>query len=100
MSHNIFNSLERLASAKDGVAKEFDEACTALRQRLRRDTEVILHMRQASFAKLFDPRYANSSFQNKVLAYMLYKCGGFVPTCVSEKEIIDQCPTSAPVRQI
>jgi hypothetical protein len=47
-------------------------------------------MKQASFAKLFDRRHANSSFQNKILLYMLYKCGGFIPTCADQETLITE----------
>src|SRR5207302_2063439 len=46
------------------------------------------------FARLFDPSYARSSFQNKLLVYMLYKCGAFIPS--SKKEKVITAPASRP----
>ena len=50
-------------------------------RRLRRDTKVILHLKKRMLAELFDDPTLKIAFQNRLLIYLLYKCGGFVPTC-------------------
>jgi hypothetical protein len=83
----LFRAFEAMSKPNNTVGIEFGNACDELRRRLRRDTEVILRIRQPSFAQLFGPR---TSFQNRLLVYMLYKCGGFIPTYVAERLIISQ----------
>lgn len=85
---NVFAQFERLGLHNRSTEEQFKNACDELRQRLRRDTEAILHIRQPNFSKLFDPTYARSSFQNKLLVYMLYKCGAFIPSAERQKAII------------
>lgn len=56
------------------------EAIKRLRKRLRKDTVVVLHAsgkngENKSLRALFDP---HSSFLNRTLLYLLYRCGGFV----------------------
>ncbi|WP_186131669.1 FAD-dependent oxidoreductase [Burkholderia gladioli] len=51
-----------------------------LKSRLRRDTQVILHVKSKRFRDLFDVRVAHISFQNRLLVYLLYKCGAFIPS--------------------
>ncbi len=48
-----------------------------LRERLRQDTVVLLRVRNPSFANLFVDKRV--SFQNRLLAYLLYRCGAFTP---------------------
>ncbi|MDH6291832.1 FAD-dependent oxidoreductase [Rhodococcus opacus] len=48
-----------------------------LRDRLRQDTTVLLRVRNPSFANLFVDKRV--SFQNRLLAYLLYRCGAFTP---------------------
>jgi hypothetical protein len=60
---------------------EFQPACDALKRRLRRDTDAILHLKKRMLAELFDDAHLKIAFQNRLLIYLLYKCGGFVPSC-------------------
>jgi hypothetical protein len=69
-----FEALER------DEPNEFAEVCEELTRRLRRDTDVILHLRKHRLAELFDEKAIKIAFQNRLLLYLLYKCGGFVPT--------------------
>lgn len=46
-----------------------------LRDLLRQDTAVLLRVREPSFTGLFDGKRV--SFQNRLLAYLLYRCGAF-----------------------
>lgn len=61
-----------------------------MRKRLRRDTEAILHLKVRRLSELFEPGTSRISFQNKVLVYLLYRCGGFVPSNLDEKVLIQQ----------
>lgn len=73
----LFEALETFSS-EHLVA--FEEVRDRMSQRLRRDTEVILSLQVRKFAELFDPATRRISFQNRVLVYLLYKCGGFFPS--------------------
>lgn len=83
----LYSALEQLSRSESGAGSEFQMACDTLRRRLRRDTEVIFRMQQPQFSLLFGPR---TSFQNRLLVYMLYRCGGFIPTHSVEKDIVAQ----------
>ncbi|MCK1466885.1 FAD-dependent oxidoreductase [Bradyrhizobium sp. CW10] len=69
-----FEALERDES------NDFAQVCEELTRRLRRDTDVILHLHKRRLAELFDDKTIKIAFQNRLLLYLLYKCGGFVPT--------------------
>jgi hypothetical protein len=72
-----FDALNRLwdGSAADNSGPA--EVLSRLSNRLRHDTHVILHVRNASFADLFTQKRV--SFQNRLLSYLLYRSGGFHP---------------------
>jgi hypothetical protein len=76
-----FESLER------DEPNEFAEVCEQLTQRLRRDTDVILHLCKRRFAGLFEDKALKIAFQNRLLIYLLFKCGGFVPTVTDINEV-------------
>lgn len=76
--YEAFDSLTKL----DGAAGvQMEEARQALAIRLRRDTEVVLKLRKdvRGIADLLGPGKLKASFQNALLLYLLYRCGGFVP---------------------
>lgn len=81
---NTFDALdtiwndEKLGSSTRVVLEE-------LTKRLRHDTSVVLHTRSASFAELFTKKRV--SFQNRLLAYLLYRSGGFFPSTLALDEI-------------
>jgi FAD-NAD(P)-binding len=79
----LFNTLELLAIDQN-CAADFLAVCEEMARRLRRDTEVILHLKVRKLSELFDPRKTRISFQNKLLVYFLYKCGGFFPSSLEE----------------
>jgi hypothetical protein len=85
----LFDDLENLAKPTAVCHYEFTAVLDELRRRLRRDTEVILHLRVRKFSDLFDPQ-RRISFQNRLLVYLVYKCGGFFPTSLQEDEIVKQ----------
>lgn len=67
---------------------EFQAARQELTQRLRRDTEVILRLKKRTIAELFEDKEIKIAFQNRLLIYLLYTCGGFVPTCAHVEEVM------------
>ncbi|TDK97012.1 FAD-dependent oxidoreductase [Mycobacterium paragordonae] len=76
---SIFSQLEALW-IKDELKSDTEKVIQLLRDRLRNDTTVILHLRKPSFTKIFSDNKA--SFQNRLLAYLLYKIGAFYPSNV------------------
>jgi hypothetical protein len=95
--HNAVKALQQqfpepapgMFAAFEGLEKEpeFESARKELMRRLRRDTEVILHLRKRMLAELFEDKDLKIAFQNRLLIYLLYKCGGFVPTFAEIREI-------------
>jgi hypothetical protein len=85
----LFNALEALAK-NQSCSGEFNQVCKELARRLRRDTEAILHLRVRKLSELFDPGVTRTSFQNKLLVYFLYKCGGFFPSSLKEEDLLQQ----------
>lgn len=69
-----------------------------LGRRLRRDTQVVLHTKVKRISDLFDGRNAKISFQNKILVYLLYKCGGFIPSSTPLEQL--EFEYSVPVDRI
>lgn len=59
------------------LSESAEDVQERLRDRLRQDTTVLLRVRKRSFAKLFVDKRV--SFQNRLLAYLLYRCGAFTP---------------------
>jgi hypothetical protein len=78
-----FEALERDES------NEFAQVRDELTRRLRRDTDVILHLYKHRFAELFDDKTLKIALQNRLPIYLLYKCGGFVPTFTDIDEVCD-----------
>lgn len=69
------------------------EASTAevqgrLRASLRQDTNVLLRVRRPSFASLFDGKRV--SFQNRLLAFLLYRCGAFTPVVAETEDDLER----------
>jgi len=85
----LFADLEALEH-QDATKSEFDALRQDLVRRLRRDTDVILHLQVKKLSQLFDPATSRISFQNKLLVYFLYKCGGFVPSALPEEQLVRQ----------
>jgi len=74
---NLFELFDAVWS-DDGLADDTRAVRVALQNRLRHDTSVVLHVRQARFAGLFDR--GRVSFQNRLLAFLLFRVGGFQPS--------------------
>jgi hypothetical protein len=94
----MFAAFEALERDKPN---EFAQVIEQLTRRLRRDTDVILHLRKHRFAELFEDRALKIAFQNRLLIYLLYKCGGFVPTfaCIKEVAAIHGIPDLQTIRR-
>ena len=86
----LFNHFEELFSS---VSKkdETEKILTKLKSRLRRDTEVILCLLVDDIAELLKPATSRMSFQNAVLVYLLYKCGGFAPSGETAQVVKKRC---------
>jgi len=104
----LFVKLPKLNDAVKGLHKRFAGPCLGmfdafealekepefalargwLTKRLRRDTGVILHLKERMFADLFEMPGIKISFQNRLLIYLLYKCGGFVPTSEGIEDVM------------
>jgi hypothetical protein len=73
----LFEKFDELASGP--MARQLESVLHDLAVRLRHDTDVILHFKERNIAELLDPKTSRTSFQNALLLYLLYKCGGFTP---------------------
>lgn len=78
--YEAFDALTRRRLG-DPVRKQMEQALEALTKRLRRDTEVVLQLKEEvrGIADLLGNGKLKASFQNALLVYMLYRCGGFSP---------------------
>ena len=91
--HHLTNSggiFEAFETLDDLFPDEMTKIIQSLSERLRRDTDVILHLKLKKLSELFDSSSVRISFQNKLLVYLLYRCGGFVPSTESERAIVRQ----------
>jgi FAD dependent oxidoreductase len=83
-SSSLFEQFEQLSSEKP--SEEWNRLLAELRERLRRDTEVVLHLK-SDVRNLADLSKRRISFQNALLVFLLYKCGGFVPSTEKESRL-------------
>ena len=81
---DLFGDFENLSVV---LPDEFEAALQFMSARLRRDTDAILRLKVRKISDLFNSIKIKMSFQNKILVYFLYKCGGFVPSRASEADI-------------
>jgi hypothetical protein len=82
----LFEELEKLG-LNPATSTEFVDVQKDLAKRLRRDTEVVWRWRVRKLSELFDQRDTLISFQNRLLIYLLYKCGGFSPSSDDERTL-------------
>lgn len=61
-----------------------------LGKRLRRDTEIVLHLKVRNFSELLQSGTSRISFQNAVLVYLLYRAGGFAPSNEEESQLVSR----------
>ncbi|CAN7641990.1 hypothetical protein LJR219_005038 [Phenylobacterium sp. LjRoot219] len=83
----LFDRFEALAAVSATAETEFRGVLDSLRQRLRRDTDAVLRLRKKDIASLLNGEHSRVSFQNALLVYLLYRCGGFTPTAMVDKEL-------------
>lgn len=76
----LFRKFEALACAGSPFEREMAGVIADLGHRLRRDTDVVLQLLVRNVAELLEPANSRMSFQNALLVYLLYRCGGFSPT--------------------
>jgi hypothetical protein len=87
-SSSIFSMLESLEKP------DLESALKALRTRIRKDTKVTLQMggnaqRSGQLnSSLPDVFFRTSSFTNRLLLYLLYRCGAFVPRFDTIEEVV------------
>lgn len=74
--------------ADPGAATQARSVLKRLARRLRRDTDAVLQLRVRELAELLEPTTSRTSFQNALLAYLLYRVGGFAPSAESEKTLL------------
>jgi hypothetical protein len=86
ISAGLFDELEGLTDDRE-LGDDYRQAMSKLRQRLRRDTHVVIRCKVRRFADLFDTSQIRISFQNRLLVHMLFKCGGFVPSDENEEAL-------------
>lgn len=84
----LFQKFEALGSSSATARTELNILLDGLRNRLRRDTDAILHLRVRNFADLFGSNVSRVSFQNALLVYLLFKCGGFSPSYEEEDALV------------
>jgi hypothetical protein len=92
-SESIFQAFRDLERDEPFLSR----ALVALSARIRKDTRVVLHLRggahdaNASLADVFGNK---SSFANRMLLYLLYRCGAFTPTFASLNDVVRDHHTS------
>ena len=83
----LFDKFESLGRPGSGVEKDLGEVIAELSRRLRRDTDVVLRLLVRNVADLLEPQNSRMSFQNALLVYLLYRCGGFSPSTEDERTL-------------
>lgn len=76
----LFGRFEALLADDSPHRKDMDEVIEKLDRRLRRDTDVVLQLLVRNVAELLEPATSRMSFQNALLVFLLYRCGGFAPS--------------------
>jgi len=84
----LFDRFEALCRKRKAVGRQMKLALVHLSTRLRRDTEIVLKLRVRNFADLLTAKTSRTSFQNALLVFLLYRCGGFAPSWEDELELI------------
>jgi hypothetical protein len=81
---------ERLEKKSESKSVHLSESIDLLKSRLRKDTRVILHVSGPSkkIRSMEGALEQKSSFLNKLLTYMLYRCGAFIPSFRGLEETI------------
>ena len=83
----LFGKFEELCRPGSGFQTDLEEVITNLGRRLRRDTDVVLRLLVRNVSELLEPKNSRMSFQNALLVYLLYRCGGFSPSTETERTL-------------
>lgn len=76
----LFDRFEELLADTSPHSEALTEVVARLGRRLRRDTDVVLQLLVRNVAELLEPTNSRMSFQNALLVFLLYRCGGFAPS--------------------
>lgn len=86
----LFERFETLAAEGSPHHKAMEEVILGLDRRLRRDTDVVLKLLVRNVAELLEPANSRMSFQNALLVFLLYRCGGFAPSTENSSELLER----------
>lgn len=89
-SISLFKEFDDIFLYDDLCADESAEVQNLIARRLRRDTDAILKIRVPDIATLLRADTSGISFQNALLTYLLYRVGGFAPSCDEEKVLVEK----------
>ena len=81
----LFNRFQEMESDAT-YGPEVQSVIRGLTNRLRTDTHANIHTRHRQFADVFDS--GKVSFQNRLLAFLLFRAGGFYPSADKIKDIV------------
>lgn len=76
----LFERFEALLADGAPHRSDMNDVLARLDRRLRRDTDVVLQLLVRNVAELLEPTTSRMSFQNALLVFLLYRCGGFAPS--------------------
>src|SRR5262249_44432562 len=84
---SLYDKFDALRLANSSAQAEWSRLLDELQQRLRRDTDAVLHLKPQvrNVATLFKLDKRRMSFQNALLVFLLYQCGGFAPSTEDEE---------------
>ena len=85
---SLYGVFDSIFNEDPDCKKESEDVLKIVSKRLRRDTDAILRIRKADMAALLRSDSSKMSFQNALLAYLLYRVGGFAPSCDKERSIL------------
>ena len=89
-SISLFKEFDEIFLYDEICASESAEVQNLITRRLRRDTDAILRIRVPDIATLLRADTSRISFQNALLTYLLYRVGGFAPSCEDENVIAEK----------
>ncbi|TFI58620.1 NAD(P)/FAD-dependent oxidoreductase [Sphingomonas parva] len=97
-SLSLYEAFDDLTGRRTVAGRQMVDARRALTLRLRRDTQVILQTKPTvrSIGDLLGPDVVRTSFQNALLVYLLYRCGGFTPAAGDTDEVAERFKVAEP----
>lgn len=87
-STSLFDDFDQIFLHDEECKHESKEVLGLISRRLRRDTDAILRIKVPDIATLLCEDTSRISFQNALLTYLLYRVGGFAPSCDQEEAIV------------